>query len=288
MSTLKAAAEAALGKRVRRLQPVLGGDINEAYRLSTADGHDYFLKTHQNPPEDLYTREAEGLHWLREAEAIRIPQCFYHSNRRGAEPALLILEWIDSAPPCPRHDELLGRGLAKIHLRTEAQFGLPDGNYIGSLHQRNRKHKTWHEFYANERLLPQFELADQAGLIPSNLAKAFDTLLNRLAEIVGPEEPPSRLHGDLWGGNTIRDEKGEPCLIDPAIYAGHREVDLAMMRLFGGFSPRVFSAYEEYYPTAQGSGERIPLYQLYYLFVHLNLFGSSYLSGVRRAVQCYI
>jgi len=287
MDPLKAAAEAALGMRVRRLQPVLGGDINEAYRISAADGQDYFLKTHQNPPEDLYTREAEGLNWLREADAIRIPQCFHHSSRRGAEPALLILEWIDSAPPCPNHDELLGRGLAKIHLKTEAEFGLPETNYIGSLHQRNRKHKTWHDFYTQERLLPQFELAARAGLVPSNLGKNFDTLLGRIGDILGPEEPPSRLHGDLWGGNTIRDEKGEPCLIDPAIYAGHREVDLAMMQLFGGFNPRVFAAYEESYPTTEGSAGRIPLYQLYYLLVHLNLFGSSYLSAVHRAVDCY-
>jgi fructosamine-3-kinase len=112
----------------------------------------------------------------------------------------------------------------------------------------------------------------------------FDRLLARLEECVGPPEPPARLHGDLWGGNAMVDEQGMPCLIDPAVYGGHREVDLAMMRLFGGFAPRVFSAYAEAFPLAPGHEERVPLYQLYFLMVHVNLFGGSYVASVEHAL----
>ncbi|HEV8547695.1 MAG TPA: fructosamine kinase family protein, partial [Polyangiaceae bacterium] len=140
----------------------------------------------------------------------------------------------------------------------------------------------------SERLEPQLRRASDAGRVTAALRRRFEELFARLPELVGPEEPPARLHGDLWGGNLHVDEQGAPCLIDPAAYGGHREVDLAMMRLFGGFSERVFSAYAESFPLAAGHAERTDLYQLYPLLVHVNLFGGGYGASVERALSRYV
>src|SRR5204862_1227715 len=141
--------------------------------------------------------------------------------------------------------------------------------------QSNAPAATWSDFYQRRRLEPQVRRAAEAGLVGPALRRAFDRLFTRLPELVGPAEPPARLHGDLWGGNAMADEQGAPVIFDPAVYGGHREVDLAMMRLFGGFGRRVFDAYAEVYPLAPGHEERVALYQLYPLLVHVNLFGGS-------------
>jgi len=174
---------------------------------------------------------------------------------------------------------------AALHRTGAPGFGLDHDNFIGRLPQSNRPAPDWGTFYRRERLEPQHRRARDAGVAPASLGRQLDRLYARLDALVGPPEPPARLHGDLWGGNLMGDDRGAPCLIDPAVYGGHREIDLAMMRLFGGFGPRVFAAYAESYPLAAGHEERIALYQLYPLLVHVNLFGGSYVGAVESALE---
>ncbi|HEY1535211.1 MAG TPA: fructosamine kinase family protein, partial [Polyangiaceae bacterium] len=236
---------------------------------------------------EMFAREARGLEFLRAAGALRIPQVLAFSAETE-QPSFLLLEFVRRAAPRAGFDEQLGRGLAALHRFGAPSFGWSESNFIGRLPQSNRAHTSWAEFYRAERLEAQLRAAVEARRAPPALSRDFERLFARLPELVGESEPPSRLHGDLWGGNLHIDEQGAPCLIDPAVYGGHREVDLAMMHLFGGFNARVFSAYAEAYPLAPGHSERVALYQLYPLLVHLNLFGGSYLSAVQSALSRYI
>lgn len=267
----------ALGAEVRSTRALGGGDVNDAYRVSLTDGRLVFVKRNASTPPDMFEAEAHGLRWLA-AGPLRVPEVLAIGS------TFLVLELLEPATRAKGFEETLGRGLAALH-RADPQpkFGLERDNYIGRLPQSNAMHDDWASFYRDERLLPQIERAGLDGA----LRRRFDALFARLPELVGPAEPPARLHGDLWGGNLHVDEHGAPCLIDPAAHAGHREVDLAMMRLFGGFGARVFAAYEEAYPLAPGAAERVPLYQLYPLLVHVNLFGGGYLAGVERALDRY-
>jgi len=203
-------------------------------------------------------------------------------------PAYLALELLTPAKRRPDFDEALGRSLAALHAFGAATFGLDHDNFIGRLAQSNAVADDWATFYWASRLEPQLRLATDHGLIDEGTRSSFDGLRRVLSERVGPEESPSRLHGDLWGGNLHVDETGQSCLIDPAVYGGHREIDLAMMRLFGGFGERAFAAYREAWPLAPGAAERVSLYQLYPLLVHVNLFGGSYLGSVKRALSACV
>ena len=200
----------------------------------------------------------------------------------------LALAWLAPGPAAVGHDEALGTGLARLHACRPASFGLDHDNFIGTLPQANGALPTWADFYGERRLRPQVARAARAGLLPTSLRRDLEHLIERLPLLVGPAEPPARLHGDLWGGNAHTDARGQPVLIDPAAYGGHREVDLAMMRLFGGFAPRVFDAYAASTPLAPGHEARISLYQLYPLLVHLNLFGTGYLRQVADAVEPHL
>jgi fructosamine-3-kinase len=262
--------------------PVSGGDINEAFKVSLADGRTVFVKTNDEADPSMFPAEARGLDWLSQAGALRVPRVLAAS--RDA-PAFLALEYLESNRRVADFDERLGRGLAALHRFGAPSFGLDHDNFIGRLPQHNASTPTWAEFYRERRLLPQLERAADRGLAPADLKNGFDRLFARMDEVIGPPEPPARLHGDLWGGNLHVDERGQPCLIDPAAYGGHREVDLAMMRLFGGFSHVTFAAYDEAFPLADGHEGRISLYQLYPLMVHVNLFGGSYVGSVLRALR---
>jgi fructosamine-3-kinase len=271
-----------LGSAVLGRRPLSGGDINEAFELSLADGRTLFVKTNRHAPPDMFPAEAKGLAWLAEANALRIPRVVV------ATPDFLVLEKIDSVGRQPDFDERLGRGLAKLHRAGAPFFGCEHQNFIGRLPQDNRAASTWPDFYCVRRLEPQLKLAVDNGLVSAGLRRSFDRLFAVLEDRVGPPEPPARLHGDLWGGNLLTDDAGHPCLIDPAVYGGHREVDLAMMQLFGGFGSRVFDAYDEVLPLAKAHRERIPLYQLYPLMVHLNLFGGSYRPSIEAALRALL
>ena len=276
---LLAAVEAALGSAVETWDAVSGGDINAAHAARLADGRMIFVKSNHDAPAGMFAAEARGLAWLGEARALRVPAVLAQAED------FLVLEHIAAERRRPDFDEALGRGLAALHRKGTKRFGLDHDNFIGRLPQANAPLPTWAEFYRERRLLPQLRLAVEGGRASPAMRRGFDRLLPRLEEIVGPSEPPARLHGDLWGGNAMADERGQPCLIDPAVFGGHREVDLGMMRLFGGFSGRVFAAYEEAFPLPPGSEARVPLYQLYFLMVHVNLFGGSYVASVEHALD---
>lgn len=271
----------ALGAPVAGASPLGGGDINEAWDVALADGRRVFVKTNADAPRDMFEAEADGLAFLR-AGPLRVPEVL------AVGPDFLALELLRPGPRQRDFDEVLGRGLAALHRCSPGVFGLHRDNYIGRLPQANAPTPDWASFYWERRLEPQLARASARGLVDAALRARFDRLRARLPELVGPAEPPARLHGDLWAGNLHADERGAPCLIDPAVYGGHREVDLAMMRLFGGFSERVFDAYAEAAPLAPGSAERVPLYQLYPLLVHVNLFGGGYLGAVRAALSHWV
>jgi fructosamine-3-kinase len=276
---------AALGSSVADAFGVGGGDINETYGVSLSDGRRVFVKTNRNAPAGMFEAEAHGLAWLAAANALRIPRVL----AVGAGEPFLVLELIEPARSTVRDfDERLGRGLAELHRASAPGFGLERDNFIGNLPQSNKARETWADFYRSQRLVPMIERASDRGDIAAGLRQKLDQVIERMDALVGPDEPPARLHGDLWGGNLHRDCDGMPVLIDPAVYGGHREVDLAMMRLFGGFSDRVFDAYAEAFPLSDGAPDRLPLYQLYPLLVHVNLFGGSYTSGVERAANAIL
>jgi protein-ribulosamine 3-kinase len=283
---LEAALEVALGSPVVRSNGVAGGDINQAAQVALADGRELFVKSNPSAPPEMFTAEARGLAWLAEAAALRLPEVVAVSPpSEGVQ--FLVLQLIRRGRPGRGFDDALGRGLAALHRFGAPHFGLDHDNFIGRLPQANRplaSPSSWAEFYRQRRLEPQLRLAVDRGLASGEMRRGFQRLFAALDGLVGAPEPPARLHGDLWGGNLMCDAEGTPCLIDPAVYGGHREIDLAMMRLFGGFGPRVFAAYGEAWPLGPGSEVRVDLYQLYPLMVHVNLFGGGYVGSVEAAL----
>jgi fructosamine-3-kinase len=269
----------------REVRRVPGGDINEAFHVLLADGSDAFVKTRAHPAPGEYAAEAAGLEWLSEPGAVRTPRVLDVAER------YLALEWI--APPRSggldaAGAEELGRGLARTHAAGAPCFGGSGGPAgFGTLRLSNEPSGDWPAFYAERRLRPLTLLARERGALTEAGARALERVCERLGELCGPAEPPARLHGDLWSGNVMADARARPWLIDPSAYGGHREVDLAMLRLFGAPSERVFAAYEELTPLAQGWRERVELYQLLPLLVHALLFGGSYAASTERIASYY-
>ncbi len=281
--------EAALSSKIIKKTSVSGGDINQATRIELSDGRRAFVKSNLDAPRGMFPAEAKGLRWLKDAGPLRLPEV-YAVNREDAtgQAAYLVLEWIEQGQPTANFDERLGQGLAQMHQMFAPSFGFDTNNFIGSLPQDNRSERSWPEFFWLRRLEPQLKRAVDAQRLDATAASDFQKLSKRLQQLYSVAEPPARLHGDLWGGNLHTDANGMPCLIDPAVYGGHREMDLGMMRLFGGFSAKVFAAYAECYPLLPGFEERVALSQLYPLLVHVNLFGGGYASSVKKIVARYI
>jgi fructosamine-3-kinase len=267
-----------------------GGDINEAFHVVLADGREAFVKTRRDAVPGEYAAEAAGLQWLAEPGALRTPRVLELDGR------YLALEWIPPGRLDAAGVEELGRGLAATHAAGAPGFGDPSGgdggdgglSRFGSLQLPNAPTPDWRTFYAERRLRPLARIARERDALSSAGIEAVERVCARLTELVGPAEPPARLHGDLWSGNVMADAEGRPWLIDPSAYGGHREVDLAMLRLFGAPSERVFAAYEEVAPLGDGWQERVELYQLLPLLVHALLFGGSYRSAAERVALCYV
>ena len=281
---LRQALGAALGSPVAHARSLAGGDINQAYEIGLGDGRRLFAKTNARSPRGMFAAEARGLAWLAEAGALRVPRVVAVSEPEAAA-QFLVLELVESGRPAADFDERLGRGLAALHRFGAPGFGLDHDNFIGRLPQSNVAAPSWAAFYRERRLEAQLRSAVDGGLASDRMRRGFQRLFAQLDDLIGPPEPPARLHGDLWGGNLLCAGAGAPCLIDPAVYGGHREIDLAMMRLFGGFGAAVFDAYQEAWPLADGAGQRVALYQLYPLMVHVNLFGGGYVSSVESALS---
>jgi fructosamine-3-kinase len=269
------------------LARVGGGDINEAFRVRMADGSEAFVKTRADAAPGEYAAEAAGLRWLAEPGALRTPRVLELADGH------LALEWVRPGYLDAAGIEELGRGLAATHGAGARHFGglhEPGGDEparFGSLRLPNDVAPDWPTFYAERRLRPLARLAGERGALSDSGIRAVEEVSERMGELCGPPEAPARLHGDLWSGNVMAAEDGRPWLIDPSAYGGHREVDLAMLRLFGAPSERVFDAYEEVAPLAEGWEQRVDLYQLLPLLVHALLFGGSYRGAAERIAERY-
>ncbi|MBK7172068.1 MAG: fructosamine kinase family protein [Bacteroidales bacterium] len=261
-----------------------GGCINESFRIETSFGF-YFLKYNQAEKyPGMFASEAAGLIKLSEGGSIRIPGVV--NNAEAGPYTYLLLEFIRTENKGKHFWDTFGRALAKLHKQPGEMFGWEQDNYIGSLSQSNHEHPDWNEFFILERLEPLLKLALDQKKTSSALVRKFESFYSLLPELL-PLEKPALLHGDLWNGNFLVDETGNPCLIDPAVYFGHREVDLAMTRLFGGFSEEFYSAYHAEFPLEKGWEKRIDIFNLYPLLVHVNLFGGGYISDVERIMAYY-
>ncbi len=276
--SLEAAVARATGRDVRSLQRVGGGDINDAYAAELEDGGRAFVKTRADAPAGEYAAEAAGLRWLDVPNGLGVPEVL------GASDEVLVLEWLDSGPAGEQAE--LGRGLAWVHAAGADMFGGVERLRIGALALPNEPLPDWPSFYAERRLRPLLGRARDQGSLSAAGVRAVESVCERIGDLAGPPEPPARLHGDLWSGNVLW-SGGRPNVIDPIAYGGHREVDLAMLRLFGSPGPRFLPAYEDIAPLAAGHEDRVALYQLFPLLVHAVLFGGGYGSSVERAAGRY-
>ncbi|HEX4811613.1 MAG TPA: fructosamine kinase family protein [Nonomuraea sp.] len=235
------------------------------------DGRQVFVKT--GAVSEVFISEAAGLRWL--GEVIAVPEVV------EAGPDRLVLSWVEQERPGAAAAERFGRELARMHRAGAQAFGAPWPGFIADLPMDNAPRDSWPEFYAERRVLPFLR---QAGL-PASDAAAVERAVDRFADVAGPDEPPARIHGDLWSGNVLW-SGGSAVLVDPAAHGGHRETDLAMLALFGlPYLDRVLGAYREEWPPADGWRERVPLHQLHPLLVHVVLFGASYRGSLMEAVR---
>lgn len=267
---------------IERSVPLSGGSINQAFRLETNSGNFFMKYNRASVYPAMFEQEARGLALLNAAREIRVPEVIV-SGEDGTY-SFLILEYLDPAAKTNSFWEDFGRKLATLHAHKGESFGLDHDNYIGSLNQYNEQYERWTDFFREQRLMVQMEMAAGSGLLPKHTRQAFETLFSRLNDIF-PEEPPSLIHGDLWSGNYMVDEKGEACIIDPAVYYGSREMDIGMSRLFGVFGSEFYEAYNETWPMEPGWRERIEICNLYPLMVHVNLFGGGYLGSVESILK---
>jgi protein-ribulosamine 3-kinase len=263
-------------------QPLAGGSINHAGALLTTDGN-FFLKFNsEHVYPGMFDAEARGLKLLATTAAINVPSVI--DVLKAAQYQCIILSLVEHGTESKNFWPTFGHRLAQLHKHSQVAFGLDHDNYIGSLKQNNATSFDWIEFFIEKRLRAQLACS-LASLDPSDV-KNFELLFQRLPSILHKEKP-ALLHGDLWRGNVINDN-GHPCLIDPAVYYGHREVDLAMTQLFGGFDPVFFEAYHEAFPLENGWRDRLHIYNLYALLVHFNLFGHSYLGQIRDILKRFV
>ncbi|MFN8019662.1 MAG: fructosamine kinase family protein [Acidimicrobiales bacterium] len=279
--TLASAVEAGLGASVVAMRRVQGGDVAEAFRCDLGDGRTVFAKTHQRPRPDFFATEAAGLAWLRASEAVAVPEVLLVGERH------LVLEWIDEGRGTASTEVDLGRALAALHRSGAPCFGREDRRRTGSLGVPNEPCDSWPDLYGAQRLAPLAAIARDRGALPDAAIAGLEHLAGRLAEVGGPPEPAARLHGDLWAGNRLVDRDGRSWLIDPAAHGGHREFDLAMMRLFGGYGADCFAAYHEAFPLADGWQDRVALHQIAPLVVHAIKFGGTYVPTATQAIAQY-
>lgn len=270
--------------RVLQEEPVAGGDINQCRLLRTTRG-DFFMKSNASIfGLDFFEKEARGLVALADTGVIKVPRPLF--DGKFHQEVYLVMEFLPGGAPSPGFWEDFGSAIAALHRHGHGTFGYEYPNYIGRLHQRNGPHAAWADFYAQERILPLAAMALERGLLGPEEARLAEDLCGRFGDLM-PAESPSLLHGDLWKGNFICGANGRPAIFDPSVYFGHREMDLAMTRLFGGFGDGFYDAYEAAFPLQPGWRERSDLFQLYPLLVHLLLFGGHYRAEVGAVLQRY-
>jgi protein-ribulosamine 3-kinase len=279
--------ESVVNDRIIDTHSVSGGCISDSQIIKTQSGKMYFLKVNYSQPEDMFIKEANGLKELRKADTISVPEVIL------ADSNFILLQAIENNLRIRNFFEDFGRKFAELHKYKAKHYGFFENNYIGSTPQINipfeNESYNWTEFYFNKRILFQYEFAVKNGYADSTLTSLIKRLEKKISDILkGSDEPPCLLHGDLWSGNYIVDNKGKACLIDPAVYYGHREADLAMTKLFGGFSSEFYNAYNEYYPLPEGYEYRENIYKLYHVLNHLNLFGAGYYNQTITLLKYYV
>lgn len=267
-------------------QTVSGGSINRAHKLQTNQGI-LFLKWNQSASDNFFEVEAKGLELLGSADTnLRIPEVVASHLPGSNSPGFLLMEYIAEGSGDSSDSFTFGMELANLHNTKGEYFGLSYENYIGSLPQKNGKYDDWTTFFVEKRINPQLKMAINSGKLSQNILPHWKRLSNQLDDLLPPTEP-SLIHGDLWGGNYLFDENGVAVLIDPAVYYGHPEMDLAFTKMFGGFSDSFYEGYESITPLPDGFSERVGIYNMYPLLVHVNLFGGHYTSQFERFIHTF-
>jgi fructosamine-3-kinase len=261
---------------------VPGGSINTCYYWPAGAGA-MFVKVGPRAAHGAFTGEADGLRELHAAQALRVPQVLAVGVADSA--AFLALEWLERGTDSAACERQLGEGLAALHAVTAPRYGFGRDNTIGRTPQANAWSADWAEFFRERRLRPQLALGERQGF-PRRLSERGARLLEALPALLAGHRPrASLLHGDLWGGNWLATDAGEPVIFDPAVYHGDRETDLAMTRLFGGFGVGFYRAYESAAPLPAGAALRTELYNLYHVLNHANLFGGGYAAQAQATID---
>ncbi|MEZ4829474.1 MAG: fructosamine kinase family protein [Bacteroidia bacterium] len=283
-ASVREAIATQLGISIVSAQAVSGGCIHNAREIKTRD-RSYFLKFNHIGQLSNFQAEVSGLTRLKNTEEVVVPEVI--GTGEAESYAWLVLGFVRQESRAPRYWEKLGWQLAALHRHTDAEFGLDENNFIGALPQQNGRHSQWLDFFREERIRPMLKMAVDRRELGRSTAGYFELLFTRIENFF-PAEPPALLHGDLWGGNILTGENGLPVLIDPAVYYGHREAELAFMTLFDSIPQQFYEAYDEVYPLTPGFRDRFDILNLYPLLVHVNLFGGGYTSAVERILRRYI
>ncbi|MEI3604165.1 fructosamine kinase family protein [Pseudogracilibacillus sp. SE30717A] len=266
------------------IKKIKGGSINEAYYIQTVDA-EFFMKFHLNSPKGFFKSEATGLRIIKETGRISVPNFLSYSDQPGK--AFLLLEWIEGKKTDDT-ETVLGQKLAHLHQCFGRMHGFQNDTYIGLLPQPNELNANWLEYYKEYRLGSQINQGIEKGLIKDQRRVRLEKLMEQLEKYIPSFVEPSHLHGDLYSGNWIVGPGGEPFIVDPSFLYGDRHFEMAYTELFGGFSSKFYDAYDEIYPLRKDYDDIKPLYQLYYLLAHLNLFGESYGENVDSILSRYV
>lgn len=269
---------------IKNLSSLDGGDINDVYKISSTKGQFCIKINDKNRFPNMLQKEANGLEILDQKTNFTIPKVLGHGFID--EKQYLLMSYVNSANTGRNFWTDFGVKLAEMHKVSNQKFGFFEDNFIGSLTQKNTQENSWNDFFGKHRIMHQVKLGVDRNIFDKSLIAISEKLIDQLNQLF-PTEPPALLHGDLWSGNYMIDDNGDPCLIDPAVYFGHREMDIAMMHLFGGFDHRLFGAYNEVFPLEKGWKSRVQLCNLYPTLVHANLFGGHYASQSQRIISKY-
>ena len=265
--------------------PVSGGSISQTFKIFINNKFHFFCKINAAKKFPLlFEKEKNGFDFLRSQNIFRIPQIVFINEFE--EKQLLIIEWVDEEIKNEKFWETFGEKLEQLHSITHTHFGFDEDNFMGALFQSNRKTKNWIDFFINERIEPQMKIAINNNLLDAKHTDKFENLFKKLPAIFG-QENPSLIHGDLWNGNFLCGKNNNPVLIDPAIYFGNRNMDIAMTKLFGGFDNAFYRSYYYHFPKEKNADEQYDICNLYPLLIHLNLFGKSYLPEIIYTINNY-